>query len=782
MTPEPRRRIEASTPLSRGTNVGPYTIDGPLGHGGMGEVYKATDTRLGRFVALKFLRSDVLDDRQAFERLRIEARAASSLNHPNICTIYEIGEHEGLAFIAMELLEGRTLREELHGGALHASRLLALGIQLADGLSAAHSKGIIHRDIKPENVFVLPQDRVKILDFGLAKLQAPPGHQRDTDGPASQQSTRLAHDALTLPGVVLGTPAYMSPEQVRGEELDSGTDLFSLGAVLFEMATGRQAFEGRSRADVSAAVLDREPVLPAGTSLPFRAALQDILSKALEKNREFRYQHASDLAADLRRLKRDLQTDRLRSAPLPVSPASSSLRTMLAADLAKAAVFAALVLFAHGCLERRPSGRFLDQFQVAFLQESLWRGLTANGDVEADGKALPLVVDISRLHRDKTARTDRRMLGALIDELRRRGAGVIGVDLIFDDVNGEDFQYFAKWVGYRNVRIGIYGRALERREAWLGRPEFSELAAGIALPADDTLHAFLYSRRWFLKGPLIDSDEAAPRDCADAGDNGNCKEDLVQLPVALWLLLEQQRISSEYAAPIGTQEPRLKDALQTVELHSMKRQAGMAIEFGEYAIDYSFLKEVQRDVIKLSPKNAGEGWESAIDTLGAFEARIADRPVLVGDLEDTTDQTCPTPSMKPVPGVLIHACALATLNRGTVFRISSTLGRAATAWGVLALLAAIIGVRLVHARSRKLQQWPFRHVEMLWFTAMSVVVFLVFRWQVSVRGVAWPHVLWLCGALMAYPFVSDPFVRATAGMLRALRTATPSHAGRERGA
>ena len=782
MTPEPGRRIEAAAPLSRGTKVGPYTINGPLGHGGMGDVYKATDTRLGRFVALKFLRSDALDDIQAFERLRVEARAASSLNHPNICTIYEIGEHEGRAFIAMELLEGRTLRQELVGGALHQSRLLPLAIQLADGLAAAHSKGIIHRDIKPENIFILAQDRVKILDFGLAKLQLPSRLQEETAGPASEQSTQLAREALTLPGLVLGTPAYMSPEQVRGEALDPGSDLFSLGSVLFEMATGRQAFQGHSHADVSAAVLEREPVLPAGTNLPFRAALQDILSKALEKNREFRYQHAADLAADLRRLKRDLDTARLRAAPLQAAPASSSLRGLLAVDLTKAVVFATLVLLAHGCLERRPSGRFLDQFQVAFVQEGLWQGLTANGGVETGGRLLPLVVDISRLHRDKAQHTDRRMLDALIDGLRRHGASVIGIDLVFDELDGADLQYFSKWMGYKNIRIGIYQRALERREAWLGRPEFSELAAGVALPADDPQHAFFFSRRWFLTEPLKGSEESAPRDCADVGGGGNCKEDLLQLPVALWLLLEQQRISSDYAAPRSAQDALVKDTLRALQWRSMKRGGGTVVEFGEYAIDYSFLREVRRDIVRLSPRTAGEGWESAIDALGVFGSRIADRPVLVGDLEDTTDQTCPTPSMQPVSGVLIHACALATLNRGTVFRISNTLEPAAVAWGALALLAAIIGLRLTHLRSGKLRQWQFQRVEMLWFTAMSVIVFFIFRWQVSVRGVAWPHVLWLCGALVVYPFVSEPLVRAAAGTLRALRSAGPSRAGRERGA
>jgi hypothetical protein len=243
--------------------------------------------------------------------------------------------------------------------------------------------------------------------------------------------------------------------------------------------------------------------------------------------------------------------------------------------------------------------------------------------------------------------------------------------------------------------------------------------------------------------------------------------------------VEGQRTSSEDAAASGEQETRLKNSLLALQLRSTKRAAG--IEFGEYAIDYAYLREVRRDMIRLSPRSAGEGWETAIDGLGAFESRITDRAVLIGDLEDTSDQTCPTPSMQPVSGVLIHACALATLNRGMVFRISHTLSRAAILSGALALLAAIVGLRLSYARFRPLQQWPFQHVEIFWFAALSALVFFTFRWQAGSRGVAWPHVLWVCGALVAHPFVSEPLFRAAAGMPRALRAAAPPPTGRARG-
>ena len=247
----------------------------------------------------------------------------------------------------------------------------------------------------------------------------------------------------------------------------------------------------------------RPPVLPASVDPRIRTALQEVLNKALEKSREFRYQHASDLAADLRRLRRDVDAGRSGAAwpaQAAPTPAPASLGRSLAGDVIKAAAFATLVFLAHGCLERRPSGRFLNQFQVAFVQESLRRGPANDADFEFGGKSLPLVVDISRLHPDKTQRTDRRMLDALIDELRRRGATAIGIDLMFDDLDGADFQYLQKWTGYRNVRIGVYQRAVEKREAWLGRPEFSTLAAGVALSADDPQQAFFYSRRWLPQG------------------------------------------------------------------------------------------------------------------------------------------------------------------------------------------------------------------------------------------------------------------------------------------
>ena len=359
-----------------GQTISHYRILRKLGAGGMGVVYEAEDTKLGRHVALKFLPEELAQDSQALERFQREARAASALNHPNICTLYEIDEADYRHFIAMELLDGQTLQQRIAGKPLDTETFVELAMQIASALEAAHNKGIVHRDIKPANIFVTSAGHAKILDFGLAKLAAA--------DQASDDPTLSANRNLTTPGQAMGTVAYMSPEQVQGKELDARTDLFSVGAVLYEMATGRQAFSGNTSGVIFSSILEKNPAQASRLNPELSTRLEEIIGKALEKDREVRYQHAADIRADLKRLKRDTTSGTTTSVTTPARSRWQTKWVVLAAAVILV-LLTGIGFMRYGWVNRSqtissvavlPFAGLTSDPGTAFLQEGITEGVT----------------------------------------------------------------------------------------------------------------------------------------------------------------------------------------------------------------------------------------------------------------------------------------------------------------------------------------------------------------------------------------------------------------------